>query len=189
MPTGIHSALHPVSVARLHFSDVRARAPQEFFKRNTRVKPTAANPSESSKTIVFIGNLVDVTGIEPVTPCLQSKLGENTKCFVWCRLHGKPARFPLFRMSRSCTERSRERNSIRKWKILERRTNPTVFVPDGLDQSDFGALKTGGALVPAERVVVHMIPFGCMPDGIIWFARKIPFTSAFPEIGAGRLLH
>ena len=71
MPTGIHSALHPVSVARLHFSDVRARAPQEFFKRNTRVKPTAANPSESSKTIVFIGNLVDVTGIEPVTACLQ----------------------------------------------------------------------------------------------------------------------
>jgi hypothetical protein len=48
--------------------------------------------------------LVDVTGIEPATPCLQRKLGEITKCFVWCRLHGKSAKFPLSQMSRSCTE-------------------------------------------------------------------------------------
>jgi hypothetical protein len=27
----------------------------------------------SHKKCVFLGNLVDVTGIEPVTPCLQSR--------------------------------------------------------------------------------------------------------------------
>src|SRR5215475_6598604 len=40
-----------------------------------------------------------------------------------------------------------------------------------------------------------MVPFACMPSPIPrqdwWnlFARTIPSTSAFPEIGAGRLLH
>jgi hypothetical protein len=71
MPTVIHPALHPVSVARLHFLRRQGASASRVFQRNTRVKPTAANPSESSKTIVFIGNLVDVTGIEPVTACLQ----------------------------------------------------------------------------------------------------------------------
>jgi len=39
--------------------------------------------------------MVDVTGIEPVTPCLQSRWGQNTKCFVWCRLHEPSMEFPL----------------------------------------------------------------------------------------------
>jgi hypothetical protein len=40
-----------------------------------------------------------------------------------------------------------------------------------------------------------MVPFACMPSPIprqvAWnlFARTIPFASAFPETGAGRLLH
>jgi hypothetical protein len=40
-----------------------------------------------------------------------------------------------------------------------------------------------------------MIHFACMPSPIPgrsdgnWFARTIPTTSAFPETGAGRLLH
>ncbi len=59
---------------------------------------------------------MDVTGIEPVTPCLQSRLGKNTKCFVWCRLHEKSARLPLFQMSRSCPERS-EPGCDQEWEI------------------------------------------------------------------------
>ena len=40
-----------------------------------------------------------------------------------------------------------------------------------------------------------MVPFACMPSliprQVAWnlFARTIPFASAFPETGAGRLLH
>jgi hypothetical protein len=40
-----------------------------------------------------------------------------------------------------------------------------------------------------------MVPFACMPSliprqvGWKLFARTIPFASAFPETGAGRLLH
>jgi hypothetical protein len=45
-----------------------------------------------------------VTGIEPVTPCSQRKLGKNTKGFVRYRLRGKPTRFSLSQMSRSCPE-------------------------------------------------------------------------------------
>ena len=48
--------------------------------------------------------LVDVKGIEPVTPCLQSRPGKNTNSFVWCRLHVKPTRLSLSQMSRSCPE-------------------------------------------------------------------------------------
>jgi hypothetical protein len=37
-------------------------------------------------------------------PLLAKQTGENTKGFVWCRLHGKLAKFLLSQMSRSCTE-------------------------------------------------------------------------------------
>src|SRR5215475_2008958 len=37
--------------------------------------------------------LVDVIGIEPATPCLQSRQRENTKGFVWFRLREKSANF------------------------------------------------------------------------------------------------
>jgi len=33
-------------------------------------------------------------------PLLAKQVGKNTKCFVWCRLHGNPAKFPLL----NCTE-------------------------------------------------------------------------------------
>jgi hypothetical protein len=39
--------------------------------------------------------LVDVTGIEPVTPCLQSGAGKTLKGFAWCRLHEPSMNFPL----------------------------------------------------------------------------------------------
>jgi hypothetical protein len=37
-------------------------------------------------------------------PLLAKQTGKNTKGFVWCRLHGKLAKFSLSQMSRSCTE-------------------------------------------------------------------------------------
>jgi len=37
-------------------------------------------------------------------PLLAKQAGQNTKCFVWCRLHGKLTKFSLSQMSRSCTE-------------------------------------------------------------------------------------
>ena len=49
-------------------------------------------------------NLVDVTGFEPATPCLQSRTLKNTKCFVRCRLHVKSSQFSLSQLYRSCTE-------------------------------------------------------------------------------------
>src|SRR5437867_9946079 len=39
-------------------------------------------------------------------PLLTKQTGKNTKGFVWCRLHGKPTKFPLSQMSRSCPEKS-----------------------------------------------------------------------------------
>ena len=57
--------------------------------------------------------LVDVGGLEPPTPCLQSKQGEKTKSFVWCRLHGKPAKFSLSQLSLSYPEFGIENREIR----------------------------------------------------------------------------
>jgi hypothetical protein len=48
---------------------------------------------------------------------------------------------------------------------------------------------------PLGLPVLRMVPCACMPSPIPrqvgWnlFARTLPFTSAFPETGAGRLLH
>jgi hypothetical protein len=47
---------------------------------------------------------VDVTGFEPATPCFQSRPCKNTNSFVWCRLHGKSAKFSLFDNVPSCPE-------------------------------------------------------------------------------------
>src|SRR5215472_5730843 len=37
---------------------------------------------------------------ESPDPLLAKQVGKNTKCFCWCRLHGKPTKFPFF----SCLE-------------------------------------------------------------------------------------
>jgi len=71
---------------------------------------TQNRPRKPLNSCKSLKRLVDVTGIEPATPCLQSRLGENTKCFVWCRLHGKLAKFPLL----SCTE------VVPKWPVRSR---------------------------------------------------------------------
>jgi hypothetical protein len=44
--------------------------------------------------------LADVARIEPATPCLQSRLEENTKVLRWCRLYGLSTKFSLSK----CTE-------------------------------------------------------------------------------------
>jgi hypothetical protein len=43
-------------------------------------------------------------GIRTPNPLLAKNRGQNTNSFVWCRLHGKPAEFPLSQMFRSCPE-------------------------------------------------------------------------------------
>ena len=53
--------------------------------------------------------LVDVAGIEPATPLLAKLGGENTKCFDWCRLHGKSTKFPLPKRPEAVPNRSSER--------------------------------------------------------------------------------
>ena len=42
-------------------------------------------------------------------PLLAKQAGQNTNSFVWCRLHGKPAKFPLSQMYRSCPELTEHR--------------------------------------------------------------------------------
>jgi hypothetical protein len=45
---------------------------------DTEVKPELHLTAPPRKTLIFIGILVDVAGIEPATPCLQSaRLASN----------------------------------------------------------------------------------------------------------------
>ncbi len=47
-------------------------------------------------------------------PLLAKQAGQNTNCFVWRRLHGKSAKFPLSQMSRSCPELAQKDRA--RWK-------------------------------------------------------------------------
>lgn len=55
---------------------------------------TKQTREESCKSFVVAG-IGGRGGTRTRGPLLAMQVGKNTKCFVWCRLHGKSAKFPL----------------------------------------------------------------------------------------------
>jgi hypothetical protein len=107
--------------------------------------------------------MVDVAGIEPATPCLQTRWVINTKGFVWCRLHEKSATFPLSQVSRSCPESSSAfaarlqtrwpndgETRAQRLKLASQQSEKRTR-PDDLDSAII--LKTEKRPVPADDVV------------------------------------
>src|ERR1700722_17843650 len=136
--------------------------------------------------------MVDVTGIEPVTPACKAD-GENTKGFVWCRLYGQLAKFSLSQMSRSCTELFgaselpkavscwvRKRQSSRLYGRGRSNSCPSHYLHLLNSLSEFGGLQTVIYHGIYRKEVIWPVPPNCS-------ATAVAKQFAFPRIIGSRV--